>query len=174
MIPLHPLACRLFVIIAVTVLQELTQGHRQQREVHGDPLGRAVHRRELILRVQWERGNVDRVPPVKPLLAVGWEGYRARRRGVGGLKGGGGRTARTSKSADNVTLNRIRGVLHTRSTFNFLFCRRGLYLLVISGLTDQHHGATLIPLASLKQDNLTLAILDNWYHKAGQAKNLRL
>ena len=86
MILLHPLVCCLFVIITVTLLQEVTHGHRQQREVHGDPLGCAIHGRELILGVQGERGNVDRVPPDKPLLAVGREGYRARRRGVGGLK----------------------------------------------------------------------------------------
>ena len=59
MISIHPLACSLFVIITVTVLQQVRQGHGEQGEVHGDPLGGTVQRWDSVLRVQGERGHVD-------------------------------------------------------------------------------------------------------------------
>lgn len=91
MISIHPLACSLFVIITVTVVQQVRQGHREEGEVHGDPLGRTVHGWDYVLGVQGERGHVDWVPPGKSLLLVGLESYKARRRGVGALEEGMGR-----------------------------------------------------------------------------------
>lgn len=90
MISIHPLACSLFVIITVTVLQQVRQGHREEGEVHGDTLGRTVQRRDSVLWVQGKRRHVDRVPPGKSLLLVGLGSYRARRRGVGALEEGAG------------------------------------------------------------------------------------
>lgn len=88
MISILPLACSLFVIITVSVLRQVRQGHREEGEVHGDALGHAVLRWESVLGFQGERGHVDRVPPGKSLLLVGLGSYRARRRGVGALEEG--------------------------------------------------------------------------------------
>lgn len=85
-ISIHPQACSLFVTITVTVLQQVRQGHREEGEVHGDPLGHVAQGWDSVLRVQGKRGHVDRVPPGKSLLLVELGSYRARRRGVGALE----------------------------------------------------------------------------------------
>lgn len=74
--------------MTVSVLQRGREGHREEGEVHGDPLGHAVHRWRSFLRVQGERGHVDRVPPGKFLLLMRLGSYRARRGGVGALRDG--------------------------------------------------------------------------------------
>lgn len=81
------LACSLFAIITVTVLQ-VRQGHREEGEVHGDPLGDVVHTWGSVLGFQGERGHINRVSPGKSLLLVGLGSYRAQTRSVGALEEG--------------------------------------------------------------------------------------
>ena len=77
-------ACSLLIIITVAVVRQVGQGCREEGEVHGDPLSSTLQRWDSVLRVQGERGHVDRVPPCKSLFLLG--SYRVRRRGVGALE----------------------------------------------------------------------------------------
>lgn len=75
--------------MGVAALQRVGQeGHREQGEIHGDPLGCPGRCQAPALGVQRKRGHVDRVPPEKPLILVQLGGCRAHRGGVGALQEG--------------------------------------------------------------------------------------